>query len=138
MVDEISFDLNNPPAFDLNRLFSIDALVSIKVQGISADFYEVIHRLPNEIYSKGSIFVVASELGLPRDTRAERYNKFEREIAGLNRGQIVKRPATQPAACLNVIIPENELTLLTILNTIREYSTIEDIADVKLSYRNKD
>lgn len=136
MVDKISFDLNNPPAFDLNKLFSIDALVNIKVQGAPTDFYEVIHRLPNEIYSKGSIFVVESELGLPLDTCAERYDKFEREIARLNRGQIVERPVTQPVACLNVIIPENELTLLTILNTIREYSTIKDIADVKYFYRN--
>ena len=136
MVDKISFDLNNPPLFDLNKLFSIDALVNLKVCGAPTDFYEVIHRLPDKIYSKGSIFVVVDELGLPLDTRAESYDKFENEIARLNRGQIVGRPATQKVACPNVIIPENELTLLTILNTIREYSTIEDIVDVKCSYRN--
>ncbi len=138
MISEICFDLNNPPTFDLTKLFSIGALIGVEVQGIPTDVYEVIHRLPFEAYSKGGIFVIGSELGLPRDTRVERYNQFEMEIAKLNRGQIVERPATQNVACLSVIIPEKELTIVTILNAIKEYCAIKDVLDVKSSYRNKE
>lgn len=130
---ETGFDLNNPPNFDLDKLFSIDALVRIGTQGSYYDYYQVIHRLPFEDYSKGGIFVLPDELGPPFDTRRERYEAFEKKIAELNEGDLVERPKIGT----NIIIPKNELTVPSILDTIRRYSTIENVFEVISSYRTR-
>ena len=136
MAAETNFKLDNPPNFDQSKLFSIDALVGVAVQGTQVDFYTIVHRLPFGNYPKGGIFVIGEELGLPYDARLERYGEFERKACELSNGIIVKRPEKH-VACENIIIPDIALTIHGILQNIKKYESLDKVFEIIPGYRNK-
>ena len=135
MTTEIKFDLNNPPDFNQLKLFSIDANVT-KAQGTSEDWYFVIHRLPFGNYSKGAIFVVGVEFGLPFESERERHEEFEGNISQLFGGAVVEhRRGRGGYSTTNIIVPQTELTTATILQNIGKYNSIDKVLSVVPSYR---
>lgn len=135
MTIQIKLDLNNPPDFNQLKLFSIDALVDIKVRGTWVDSYFIVHRLPFGNYSKGGIFVIPDELGPPFESQHERHREFERNISQLFDGIAVEHRRAHTGYSTNIIVPQTELTTATILQNIGKYNSMDKALSVVPSYR---